>query len=950
MMNAAFPPRCLVALAVLAGLMGVAATTACKPKDRGGDGDGGGEVTEDSGTGDETGTSTADDDEETAVPPHELTGIYLVNFEEARARCDSKAVAGGYEIECAVVAQLASGAEVAVGGIADGTTFAWGKPKTVGGDAVGATCTARGDGLLLHCEVPAAKVPDDPALLFTLAVQAEDGSKRAEKALVLLSYSVGVTAGLTPFIPVRYATAAPRTLALAGGAAANDAPDAPDADQYRHGYQSQAIAASAFPLSEAVPNLCVHGEEIFFENKGAILRLADGKVTYYAGVPYSYMAQDTSLDLQGTDHSHARRYNLGWLFKLACGADGSLAIQRGSFGNGPYSEIVRFDPAGFVAPLAGRADHGVAPANGLDAADTRLDENPWWLAMAAGDVWFMDTIDGGFWRIKPDGTLRAAFTSEQEWVAYAGNSDFPAIAADESAWISTVSQADELADPTDVLQRVDRAGNIEEVVLSDAKHPLKNWSSPMVRLGADGSIWVLGKDFDDASRLLAVRVGADRKVSHHAMVLAPALTAKDSVEIAADVDAQGRLVLATWYTVWPSPFASDVRIVQLAADGTMTTLLGAAPAPTPCDAVIDARDRVLPSSAGVAVLAGDADDVVLAFDDVRGSGAFRLDVAADGTPRMRAIPASKTDCTAPAWARPLSVHRRSNATHLLRADFHSDGPYPWGDGTLTLEEIDLEDGSTRRVAGGGAKVPSASVDMQPATDYEFRSSATSAGFGFDFWEGMTYLLAGGRVYEVDAQGRMSFVTRAAPLVDPSLFTTAGFAVASADSFFYSTGKDVWLARRGATPERLAGGGTAKSWAAARPASEVEIGRVINLEAAPDGSVYLFDFDRNVLSRIFQREADGPWWIETVFGGRAAADCGTGLARGEALADEVGARLAASAATLCAGTIRSYDVHGSCAAAGGGTTAAGTYRVLIGQDIGGYGNVVELRVPCRPPRP
>ena len=95
------------------------------------------------------------------------------------------------------------------------------QPTTLAGAKVDLKCEAREDGLKLECAVPANSIPVDPALLFELDVAAESGATRQEQAVVTLAYSVAVTAGMAPYVPVRYqpgkTAVSGQTLGLAEG-------------------------------------------------------------------------------------------------------------------------------------------------------------------------------------------------------------------------------------------------------------------------------------------------------------------------------------------------------------------------------------------------------------------------------------------------------------------------------------------------------------------------------------------------------------------------------------------------------------------------------------------------------------------------------------------------------------------------------------------------------------
>ena len=202
----------------------------------------------------------------------------LVDFDNARASCDFADIgSSNYKILCQAVKIRSDGKSVVPSGLAPGTTIVWQKPALKSGAATVGACQTGAGGLSQTCDV---KTQSSNVLLSVdLKIsQPEKKLEKTETAVVILPFSVGVTAGFIPDAAQFYqaGTDASLTAATADpGAHSSAAP-------ILRGFQTKELDPFTTPIGY-FSSICVDGNSVFIATESSVWDLRDGKLTLFAG-------------------------------------------------------------------------------------------------------------------------------------------------------------------------------------------------------------------------------------------------------------------------------------------------------------------------------------------------------------------------------------------------------------------------------------------------------------------------------------------------------------------------------------------------------------------------------------------------------------------------------------------------------------------------------------------
>ncbi len=264
-------------------------------------------------------TTPADDAGETdagdfhaSQPPTEISGVNLVelDYDNARVSCNfTQASSKTTTVDCAAVAALPDGSQVLPNTIKKGVALSWTPPKLVEGVAT-TNCAVSPDTLRFTCSV--AQAPSSPLAKLQYDLQVSDtghAAPRTETTFVVLPYSVGVSAGLVPAIPFAYDT----------GDKSKTGFGLTDSPPTKRGMQLLSIPASAFRTSRSYEEICVIGDNVFFQSDTIIYKLAGDKVEFFAGSP-PITTEGNVSELFGGDS----RFDAGVFGAMTCNANGTI--------------------------------------------------------------------------------------------------------------------------------------------------------------------------------------------------------------------------------------------------------------------------------------------------------------------------------------------------------------------------------------------------------------------------------------------------------------------------------------------------------------------------------------------------------------------------------------------------------------------------------------------------
>jgi hypothetical protein len=352
---------------------------------------GGGTGTEVSGDENDDGDDEEDDDLEQGGESEQLTGIYLVDTDNARARCEyKKRDDGKFELECRAVVAVGSDKEFLAHGIAANVVLDWQKAVALDGEISGVSCDVAPDFLSQTCELktetPTARVKVD------LDVKNEvTKAERRETSIVLLPFSIGVAAGFVPNVPSLYKSVdGAKELALW----LTDDEQGKEEPPPLAGFQSAAFDAARVPVEG--DSLCSRGKDLYFTRGAFVFRLRDGKISLYAGA---------NNDLSLGKLEERRRLALGDTLRVACppGTDDLFLLDV------DQDRIFRLPETG-KATLVAETGTAAMEATSGDQIEGKsalgyLPTPAWFFALApSGDIYV--TSEFGIFRIDDGGKLR----------------------------------------------------------------------------------------------------------------------------------------------------------------------------------------------------------------------------------------------------------------------------------------------------------------------------------------------------------------------------------------------------------------------------------------------------------------------------------------------------------------------------------------------------------------
>lgn len=320
--------------ATAALLVFLGAGWACNPlAGRGGSGaDGDGEVDSEEPSSDEPLI-------EEGQPSEELTGTYLVGIDNARARCDFRDDSDSrYVLDCRAVISLDDGREVVAQGIRPGTTLTWADPIALDGRISDVACDVAADRLSQSCELTAKTATARVKVELDVHDKKMDES-RLEQSIVLLPYSVGVSAGFVPAIPILYQPGS-ATGADAKGLSLAKTPAT-------GGFQTAPFEADRVPLD--ISALCVQGDDIYFARAQQIFKLTGSQITLHAG---------HSTAMQGGTSLDRLRVAFGKVTGLVCGDSRDDVIATFLDQTTGKSRIASIPPTGQVVIIGESVDGG----------------------------------------------------------------------------------------------------------------------------------------------------------------------------------------------------------------------------------------------------------------------------------------------------------------------------------------------------------------------------------------------------------------------------------------------------------------------------------------------------------------------------------------------------------------------------------------------------------------
>lgn len=286
------------------------------------------------GNGNQASGTDTEEEFPPAQQPVPLMGSNLVDYDNARVRCDYRETTKPlhYEALCLVVIKTQDGGEVPATGVKEGVDLSWQDPKKVRGDLKFGACSPAGDGLSFKCQVEVQNPRTLAEVTFGIKLKDADKPPRVESAGLMLPFSVGIAGGFVPGMPYRYQgqmDEASASLKLQETTAV--------------GFQQldfpQDRASFSFP-----PSLCLKGQELFFVSGYSVYAYSQGRVRLYAGSGNSQNYGNTSHRLRTFLLPQA----------VFCLADGVLVSSPG------LGQIIKLTDAGTVTVIAGSGEQAEA--------------------------------------------------------------------------------------------------------------------------------------------------------------------------------------------------------------------------------------------------------------------------------------------------------------------------------------------------------------------------------------------------------------------------------------------------------------------------------------------------------------------------------------------------------------------------------------------------------------
>ena len=904
------------------------------------------------GASDQTSQDSAESPgNEQAQTPTLITGVYLVNYENARVRCDyTQTDVAQFDTVCSVIARQDDGKEIKTSNIAAGLQLAWAQPEVANSSAIVKDCVASKDNLTFHCKADQTSQQKVAEIKFTLSIadqtQAEK-QERKESASLLLPYAVGIAAGLVPAVPFKYdATREGGGLHLAEQPA--NVPVALGFQQYSYPAKGTAFD---FPASA-----CIMGDRLFFrQGVNYIYEVKNGLVSLYAGAEWS---------AQRNEMGHRLRTNLAPT-SIACAAD---ALYVTSY---EYCEIYKITDEGPVQVVAGRRGDCASSQDGPSAVESSLNHPMGITLSTQGDVYFTETLGAKIRKIAKDGTLKTiAVTGENPDPNVALPTSWPmALAVDKNDFVYFVDYRGHMVKKVGADGKIVDLAGIGKPRSEDPSSQQKGVSEPvMIALTADGSVYFseyyrgVKKISSDGTVTQVLSSGADFYGSVELLMSMPtaenkALFANRAAYQILIIDKDGSI-----YTDHPK------GIMKYSSDGKQSSVIvGEDEVAQDCKKPLPSEKRRFYEASG---LAYDKDNKLLIQDwkDLLSNQVVVWEIApSNGEVYSRARFGCDND--------PLFNSPNASAGYLVPVN--SLGTMASAaDGSVYMSlamagkivKIDPS-GHATAFAGSGKMVSSAE-----------KVAAKNAGLGFPLGlavgrEGALYFVEyggtklGSRIRKITPEGVLSTVAgvratsdlyapysmdvfygngqpgapwdegEGGPGISAKLLA-AGVAISPDGRIFisdYGNGKIKMVDTKGII-HTIAGGAQPKFWDGEVVAADAALFGPSSIAVTNDNTVYFVDYgSRRVLE--LKEDAKGQWMIKPFFGGKNTGDCGTTRTIGEAKAGDAANAIKSSLSIICEGQPRAISVKDTCAGSQGET------RIVISQDFYKYMNVVEIIKPC-----
>lgn len=891
--------------------------------------------------GTETSTASIGEGEDEFAPgqrPVAITGVNLVDFDNARIRCDYRHTdtPNVYDAQCVVVVHQASGQEVRAADVKPGVDLSWQAPQAVRGTMSFTACEPAKNLLTYRCSV---KITDQTVLAeaaFTLQVSDAEHQPRSETSSLLLPYSVGIAAGFVPGMPYRYQG---QTEPVANGLSLASA------ESVKVGYQQFDFPADKasfiFPVS-----LCLRGSDLYFVSGFSIYVASQGQVRLYAG----------SSNTRNTGNTTHRLRSYLMPQAIACTAD---AVYASSPDQG---QIFKLKDDGSMEVVAGTGERGVADDGAIAAKSPAGAPGP--LAVdSKGNVTFVDFETGRARVVTREGVLKTILgpgSSNPDTLLQRVSNI--AVGPDDSVYIPDSN--------AHVVYRIDTSGKLDRVAgtgqarYQQAGDPLALSEPFSVAFDKAGKLYI-GEAFRGVKKLEGdslVQVassGPDIDASVVTM-LDELFAATNKGQSSPHLDVVGvrpefaAIALADdgkIYTDGPDgiyAFAPGSDLAQLVV-GTRKT------SGANCGSDAPAEDTRFFEASALAVTP-DKKIVVLDWLDLHSNQMAVRRLWSDGGKFF-----SRT--IAGCGAEPLLSAFNPTFMHMGQrgAAINLGGVTPAKDGSLYLSNmsgnriVKLDpSGTLTPFAGTGAD--SSSADGVPAASASFQGPGRGA-FGPD---GSFYFVElgplenpdgtiGGKLRKISPDGILTTVagngsagdSREGDIAKDAPFGGSSFALAADGRIFFTdtTSNKIKMIDAKGKIQVIAGGGSKTSDTDVIPSREALLAVPLDIAIANDGTIYFLNFGTSQVMQLKQRPNSIAWDLSTFYGVKRTSDCGTSRVEGTSTAGQLSQAIKNSLSIICEGSPRAVAVLDTCPAEDGDT------RIVISQTVGPFANIIEIVRPC-----
>jgi hypothetical protein len=870
--------------------------------------------------------------------PVAITGVNLVDFDNARIRCDYRHTdtQSVYNAQCIVVVHQASGQEVRASDVKPGVDLSWQAPQAVRGTMSFSACEAATNQLAYSCSV---KITDQTVLAeaaFTLQVSDAEHQPRTETSSLLLPYSVGIAAGFVPGMPYRYQgqiEAAPSGLALSS------------AEPVKVGYQQFDFPADKasfiFPMS-----LCLRGGDLYFVSGFSIYVASQGQVRLYAG----------SSNTRNTGNTTHRLRSYLMPQAIACTADAIYASST------ELGQIFKLKDDGSMEVVAGTGERGVAD-DGAVAAKSPAGAPGSIAVDSKGNVTFVDFETGRARVVTRDGILKTILgpgsPNPDALLQRAGSI---AVGPDDSIYIPDIA--------AHVVYRIDPSGKLDRIAgtgqarYQQASDPSALSEPYSVALDKAGKLYI-GEAFRGVKKLegnglvQVTSAGPDIDTSADAM-LGELFMATSKGQSSPYLDVVG--VRPEFATL---AIADDGKIYTDGPDGIYAFAPGSdlaelvvgtrKPGGTGCGSDEPAQDARFFEASALAVTP-DKKIVVLDWLDIHSNQmAVRRLWSTDGKFYSRTIAGCASEPLLAAF-NPTFMHMGQRGTAI-----NLGAVTPAKDGSLYISNMSGNrivkmdpSGALTPFAGTGAN--SSSEGGVPAASASFQGPGRGA-FGPD---GSFYFVElgplenpdgtiGGKLRKISPDGILTTVagngkagdSRDGDIAKDAPFNGSSFALAADGRIFFTetpNNKIKVIDTKGKI-QVIAGGGSKTSDTDVIASREALLSLPLDIGVANDGTIYFLNFGTNQVMQLKQRPNSIAWDLSTFYGVKRTSDCGTSRVEGTSTSGQLTQAIKNSLSIICEGTPRAVAVLDTCPAEDGDT------RIVISQTVGPFANIIEVVRPC-----